>query len=186
VAQEGEGALWLMPPGMASSQPRRGWKVGAQGQGQGLHVCDVSTCLPCPALPCPPPLLLPQSERKKCIDPQCDGLVTFIEGPNKYSILNIEAEAKVGLTGGGSCGWGTVGLLSGNRGEACLGARGHRGDWLLVTLPACRRSWVTRSGQVTATHAHAHFVLLLSPCPPAEGAGRQGGGRRRRSRSGGH
>lgn len=36
-----------------------------------------------------------QTERKKCIDPSCDGIITFIEAPNKYSILNIEEEVKV-------------------------------------------------------------------------------------------
>ncbi len=36
-----------------------------------------------------------QTERKKCIDPSCDGIITFIEGPSRYSILNIEEEVKV-------------------------------------------------------------------------------------------
>lgn len=36
-----------------------------------------------------------QTERKKCIDTSCDGIITFIEAPSRYSILNIEDEVKV-------------------------------------------------------------------------------------------
>ena len=37
-----------------------------------------------------------QSDRKKCIRPDCSGILVYIEGPNKYPILNIEEEVKVG------------------------------------------------------------------------------------------
>ncbi|EFN52421.1 hypothetical protein CHLNCDRAFT_138919 [Chlorella variabilis] len=35
-----------------------------------------------------------KSDRKKCVRPDCDGILVFIEGPNKYPILNIEEEVK--------------------------------------------------------------------------------------------
>ncbi|KAL4424710.1 hypothetical protein ABPG77_000053 [Micractinium sp. CCAP 211/92] len=40
-----------------------------------------------------------KTERKKCIDPSCDGIITFIEGPSRYSILNIEDEVKAEMGG---------------------------------------------------------------------------------------
>lgn len=30
-----------------------------------------------------------QEHRRKCIQPDCEGIVTFIEGPSKYGILNV-------------------------------------------------------------------------------------------------
>lgn len=54
-----------------------------------------------------PPRLHLQSDRKKCVRPDCDGILVFIEGPNKYPILNIEEEVKVGgwWWGGGLVRW---------------------------------------------------------------------------------
>jgi hypothetical protein len=48
-----------------------------------------------PVWTCTAPGVL-QSDRKKCIQPDCAGILVFIEGPNKYPILNIEEEVKVG------------------------------------------------------------------------------------------
>ncbi|KAI7839101.1 hypothetical protein COHA_007106 [Chlorella ohadii] len=35
-----------------------------------------------------------KEHRRKCIQPGCEGIVTFIEGPSKYGILNIEEEVR--------------------------------------------------------------------------------------------
>ncbi|KAL4422539.1 hypothetical protein ABPG75_008736 [Micractinium tetrahymenae] len=40
-----------------------------------------------------------KAERKKCIDPSCEGIIIFIEAPNKYNILNIEEEVKEEMEG---------------------------------------------------------------------------------------